>query len=87
MGMKEVILRGMKVAISLPDPIFRAADRAAKQMQVPRSRFYARALEAYLKQTSEKDITERLNAVYGGDTREPNPFLKAAARATLRRSR
>ncbi|PYP99924.1 MAG: ChpI protein [Acidobacteria bacterium] len=77
----------MKVAISLPDPIFHAADRAAKQMRVPRSRFYARAIEAYLKQTSEQDITERLNAVYRDETAEPDPFLRAAARATLRRSR
>jgi metal-responsive CopG/Arc/MetJ family transcriptional regulator len=85
--MKEVILRGMKVAISLPDPIFRAADRAAKQMRVPRSRFYARAIEAYLKQTSAQEVTKRLDAVYKDDATEPDPFLKAAARATLRRSR
>ena len=76
----------MKVAISVPDPIFRAADRAAKRMRVPRSQFYARAVDAYLKQTSGQDVTDRLNAVYGDEAQEPDPFLKAAAKATLRRS-
>ena len=77
----------MKVAISVPDPIFLAADKAAKRMRLPRSQFYARAVEAYLEQTSGQDVTERLNAVYGEDVEEPDRFLEAAAKATLRRSR
>ena len=62
----------MKVAISVPDPIFRAADRAARRLRVPRSRFYARAVEAYLKQQDRPDITERLNAVYGDRKNKPD---------------
>jgi len=54
----------MKVAISIPDRLFRAADRTAKQMRVPRSQLYARALEAYLKRVARPDVTERLNAVH-----------------------
>ena len=46
----------MKVAISVPDEIGRAADRAAKRMSMPRSRLYARALEAYLKQQERPDV-------------------------------
>lgn len=77
----------MKIAISVPDPIYRAAEQAAKRLRVPRSQFYSRAVEAYLKLTSREDVTERLNAVYSEETTEPDPFLEAAARATLRRTK
>ena len=53
----------MKVAISIPDRLFRAADRTAKRLRVPRSRLYTRALEAYLKRAERPDVTQRLNAV------------------------
>ena len=77
----------MKVAISVPDPIYRAAERAARRLRVPRSQLYARAVEAYLSQESRKDVTERLNAVYGKESHEPDPFIDTAARSTLRRNR
>ena len=76
----------MKVAISVPDPIFRAADRLAKRMRVPRSQFYARAVESYLKQQARPDITERLNAVYGRGKNSPDPALLDHNLARLRRT-
>ena len=75
----------MKIAISVPDPVFRAAEQEARRMRVPRSQFYARAVEAYLRQAAREDITERLNAVYADEPAEPDAFLKAAAKATFRR--
>jgi metal-responsive CopG/Arc/MetJ family transcriptional regulator len=77
----------MKVAISVPDHVHRAADRAARRMRVPRSRIYVTALEAYLAATSEEEITHRLDAVYGTEAGPADPFLAAASRATLRRCR
>ena len=77
----------MKIAISVPDPLHRAAERAARRMRVPRSRFYARAVQAYLKQMAWEDITERLNAIYSEEPEAPDPFLRASARATFRRSK
>lgn len=77
----------MKIAISVPDPIYEAAEQAARRMRVPRSQFYARAVEAYLKQTAREDITERLNSVYGAEPDEPDAFLRAAAKATCRRNK
>jgi metal-responsive CopG/Arc/MetJ family transcriptional regulator len=75
----------MKIAISVPDPVFRAAEQAARRMRVPRSQLYARAVEAYLKQAAREDITERLNAVYAEEPAEPDAFLKTAAKAAFRR--
>jgi len=77
----------MKVAISVPDPIYRAAESAARRMRVPRSRFYARAVGEYLKQVERQDVTQRLNQVYADPPEEPDAFLAAAARATFRRSK
>ena len=75
----------MRIAISVPNPIYRQAERAARRMGVPRSQFYTRAVEAYLEQAAREHTTERLNAVYADESSEPDPFLKTAARATFRR--
>jgi hypothetical protein len=69
----------MKIAISIPDPLFHAAERAAKRQKVSRSRFYAKAVGAYLKSQREKGIKEALGAVYASEPSEPDPFVTAAA--------
>ena len=71
--------QAMKTAISIPDRIFRAAERAAKRQKVSRSRFYAQAVEAYLKTQQAKGVTEALNAVYGTGSSELDPDLATAA--------
>jgi hypothetical protein len=77
----------VKIAISVPDLVFRRAERAARLMRVPRSQFYSRAVEAYLRQAAIENLTERLNAVYADEAAEPDPFLSATARRTLRRNK
>jgi metal-responsive CopG/Arc/MetJ family transcriptional regulator len=54
----------MKVAISLPNPIFAAAEGLAQRLSLSRSQLYARAIEEYLKERQDSLITERLNALY-----------------------
>lgn len=70
---------GMKTAISIPDPLFKAAERAAKRQKVSRSRFYAQAVASYLKAHREKEIKERLDAIYATEPSEIEPDLAAAA--------
>jgi metal-responsive CopG/Arc/MetJ family transcriptional regulator len=65
----------MKTAISIPDRVFRAAERAAKRQRLSRSRFYAQAVEAYLKAQSGKRITEALNAVYATEESSLDPEM------------
>jgi metal-responsive CopG/Arc/MetJ family transcriptional regulator len=76
----------MRVAISIPNALLRAADRAARRQRVSRSRFYSDAVAAYLKSQrqksgsqGEKGIKEALDAVYGSEPSEPDPFVTAAA--------
>ncbi|TCZ77321.1 hypothetical protein [Lysobacter sp. N42] len=70
----------MKVAISVPDPIFSAAERLASRMHVSRSQLYARALEEFLAKRQDSLITEQLNAVHG----EPVQVDPAMAAAQIR---
>jgi len=54
----------MKVAISLPDPVFDAAEKLAGELGVSRSQLYATALAKFLEERSALAVTESLNAVY-----------------------
>lgn len=77
----------MKVAVSVPDNVFQAAERVSRRMRVSRSRLYAKAVEAYVKQHSEEDVTEQLNKVYAGNVSTLDPALEAASIEVLRRER
>lgn len=54
----------MKVAISVPDDVFDAAERLARQRAVPRSRLFTEALEEYVSRHDSEAVTEQLNEVY-----------------------
>ena len=69
----------MKTAISIPDSLFKAAERAAKREKVSRSRLYAKALASYLKSQQDEAIKEALDAVYSDENSELDPDLAAAA--------
>jgi len=58
----------MKVAVSVPDTIFEAAERLAKQHSVPRSQIFAEALAAYIKAHDSEAITSKLNEVYAEES-------------------
>jgi metal-responsive CopG/Arc/MetJ family transcriptional regulator len=58
----------MKTAISIPDPIFQAADSLASRLGVSRSEFYAKAIEAFIAQNKNQDVTARLNQVFAGES-------------------
>jgi len=77
----------MKVAVSVPDPVFQAAERVCRRMRVSRSRLYAEAVEAYVRLHSDDDITERLNKVYARTSSRLDPALEAASLEVLRRER
>jgi metal-responsive CopG/Arc/MetJ family transcriptional regulator len=68
----------MKVAISLPDPIFSAAEGLARRLRVSRSQLYARAIEEYLAERQDALITERLNALYPQEQESVDPALTVA---------
>lgn len=68
----------MKVAISLPDPVFSAAEKMASKLRVSRSQLYAQALQEFLGRRQDELITESLNAVYDTAEEAVDPGLTAA---------
>lgn len=75
----------MKVAISLPDPIFAAAERLASHMGKSRSQLYAEAVARYVEVNQASVVTEQLNAVYASQPAQLDPALQAAQFQVLSR--
>lgn len=73
----------MKTAISIPDEVFEAADRAAKKLGVSRSELYATAVHEYVKRHRTKDITAKLNEVYASNGSSIDPNLQKLQLRTL----
>ena len=65
----------MKTAVSIPTPVFQAAERLAKSLGIPRSRLYSRAIERYVSEVQQQDITAQLNRVYADEKVELDPML------------
>lgn len=75
----------MKTAVSIPDPVFDAAEELAGRLGVSRSKLYARALSEYLESHLERRITERLDEVYSDRDSELDPALARLQSASLPR--
>lgn len=56
----------MKTAVSLPDGVFRHAERHAKRTRKSRSQLYAEALSEYLARHAPDEVTEAMNSVVDG---------------------
>ncbi|MGD1104458.1 MAG: hypothetical protein ABSA59_20620 [Terriglobia bacterium] len=65
----------MKTAISIPDPLFKEAERLTKRLRIPRSQLYARALEDYIQRQRSKGIKEALDEVYSTESSELDPVI------------
>ena len=71
----------MKTAISLPDTVFEQADSLATRMHVSRSQLYVMALEKFIKEHQENDITAQVNEFIDKHGQPIDPvFLNAAHR-------
>ncbi len=56
----------MKTAISIPDPVFKTAERLAKRLGLSRSELYVRAISSYIEKHKNQKITDLLNEIYDG---------------------
>jgi metal-responsive CopG/Arc/MetJ family transcriptional regulator len=70
----------MKTAISLPDDTFQRVDRAARQLGVSRSEFFARAAERWLAALEESETTAAINTALHG-VEQDHALTDAAASA------
>jgi metal-responsive CopG/Arc/MetJ family transcriptional regulator len=77
----------VKTAVSLPDPLFREAEAAARNLKVSRSQLYANAIEEFLRRRKADDITARMNAVCAQMDSSLDPALGRAQLEDLARER
>ncbi len=55
---------GMKVAISIPDDVFKEVEKLSKEQGTSRSQIFVSAAREYIKRRETLRLMERLNDVY-----------------------
>ena len=76
----------MKTAISIPDEIFKRADRLARRLGISRSQLYSHAVEDYVKKRRPESITKAMNRVVDEVGPSDGDFVSSAAYEVLRRT-
>ncbi|OGD18617.1 MAG: hypothetical protein A2W03_03975 [Candidatus Aminicenantes bacterium RBG_16_63_16] len=69
---------GMKIAISIPDNIFREVKRIAEEQKRSRSEVIVEAVKAYLERIESRRIVDSLNEVYATPETEEERATRAA---------
>jgi hypothetical protein len=73
----------MKIAFSIPDPIFIAAESLAASLNKPRSQRYAEAIAQFVGQHSSSSITKRLNTIHDREGTGIDPTFASAQSKAL----
>jgi len=75
----------MKVAISIPDLVFKRADQVAKRLKKSRSQFYAEAVAEYAEKYDPNEVTEAYNRLADEMTDEDLEMVRENSRRILKR--
>lgn len=73
----------MKTAVSIPDEVFRKAERLARRAKRSRSDVFTAALREYVARHAPDEITDALNRAFEDGDDGPDEFVAAAARRVL----
>jgi predicted transcriptional regulator len=76
----------MKTAISIPDRVFKKAERLARRLRKSRSQLYSEAVAEYVLRHDPDAITEQINRVCESLDTRPDALVSHAARRVLERS-
>ena len=76
----------MKTAISIPDEVFRQADKLARHTGVPRSQLVSDALREYVARHAPDEITDAMNRVVVAVGSSEDAFAAASVRRILQQS-
>ena len=77
----------MKAAVSIPDPVFKAADELAQRMGVSRSRLYSVALLRFVQDHEEEAITARVNEIYANESSALDPVLQSIQARSIKKGK
>jgi predicted transcriptional regulator len=75
----------MKTAVSIPDDVFKKAERLARRAKRSRSEVFTAALREYVARHAPDEVTEALNNAFQ-NPEKPDQFVTEAARRILERT-
>jgi metal-responsive CopG/Arc/MetJ family transcriptional regulator len=78
-GHTIVHTNGMKIAISIPENIFREVKKAAEEQKRSRSEIFVEAVREYLGKLESRRILDSLNEVYASPETDEERDARAAA--------
>ena len=67
----------MKTAISIPDPIFKAAEKLARRLGFSRSELYTKAVSEYIQKHRNDKVTEKLDDLYSTEASRLDSRIQA----------
>jgi len=73
----------VKTAISIPDPLFEAAEELASKLGVSRSKLYSIAIADYVSTHKTRETTERLDVLYSEESSALDTALLRAQLTSL----
>ena len=78
-------MESIKTAISIDKSLFAQANALARKMKVSRSRLFVLALEDFIREQENREILEKINAVYADEPDEEEKNLRRKMRQSFRR--
>ena len=76
----------MKIAVSIPDDVFKEAEQLARRTKRSRSEVYSRALAEYVARHAPDRVTEAMDRTLAEIGEPADRFVRAASRRLLTRS-
>ena len=76
----------MKATVSVPDELFKRAERLARQSKKSRSQLFSDALREYVARHAPDGVTEAMGRVCKEVGRTTDEFVSSAARRILEKS-
>ncbi len=73
----------MRTAVSVPDDVFRKAERLARRMRKSRSEVFSEALREYVARHAPDEVTEAMHCVVAVTGEGEDVFVAAASRRAL----
>jgi hypothetical protein len=73
----------MRTAVSIPNPVFQAAEDAAARLSLSRSQLYTRAIVEFVQLHVPSNVTQQLDAVYAKNSSDLDPASARMQRLSL----
>ena len=75
----------IKTAISIQEALFKRIDELARELQIPRSHIFVRAVEDYVNREENKRLLERINNAYNDEPEDGEQKRFRQTRSSHRR--